>query len=127
MSYLAAHPNHPPRLARRLIIILAAILAIGIVSGLFAARPANGPVHTITLSDYKFVAAPDGARIMNGTVLNTTNRALSDVRIDIEFLNFDGRIVGNASAVASAITPKQRWSFDVPVSGTDAVRARLMP
>lgn len=85
------------------------------------------PGDNLAITEASLSTSPGGDRSVAGTVENRTDRRMAPVRLEIEFIDSQSRIVDRLGVEAAKIEARGKWEFRQPVESEAAVgfRARV--
>ena len=99
-------------------LVLAGTLIIG------ALLMATDPGDNLVITEGLIHNLPSGDRVVRGTVQNRTDRTMSPVRIEIDFIDAESRIVDHVTAETAEIAAGGSWTFEMPVEAEAAAGFR---
>lgn len=73
------------------------------------------PGDNILITQAGFQELPSGERVVRGLVENQTNREMSPVRVALEFIDSESRVLDRAEVETAEVGPRGRWEFEVPI------------
>lgn len=102
-------------------VVLVGVFVIG------ALLMVTDPGENLMIVEANFVGTMVEGREVAGTVENRTDRSMSPVRVEFDFINRESRIIESVMAEAPSLEARGRWSFTVPVPSDRIVgfRARV--
>jgi len=108
----------------KLVLGVVAVLGLGILFAI-ASLIATDPGDNTRLLYAGSRQDSSGTRFVTGVIENLTRGTYSHVQVDIDLLDEDGGIVGNAVADTTNLSGGETWTFEVPVLKEVVVQDRL--
>lgn len=99
------------------------VLALFVILFVFALS-ATDPGDNLVVVESAFATTSTGSQVVTGIVENRTDRAYSEVTVQVDLLNAAGDVVGRTSAAISSISGGDSWKFEAPVTTGGAVDFR---
>lgn len=85
------------------------------------------PGDNLKITDAQFTGPPGEGRDVTGTVENLTDREMSPVRIEFDFIDGESQIIDRLATETPSIEGRGVWTFTIPVPSDSVVgfRARV--
>ncbi len=110
-----------PRHRKILLLVFSAFLLAGII--FLVALIITDPEKNLTIVESGFKTTDTGQRVFSGTVENkTADEAYSQVKVNVQFLDEKGEVVGNTSTTTEMVSPREAWQFETPAAPENSVQ-----